>query len=233
MSSSQHSTKAGELPRARRSLSLSQLWQELKTRLWFVIPETMLSVSLSPSASYTALEVAAKPSSKRLHLRYVFARGRRYYLNALSNGGFRMVTTNKVPWYGRRTSAATVLYAQFESDVGLPTRIFLTARYKTLYFLDIFFLPSFFTSMIVFMPWPIWVMIVLIGLLYGLSWIGHHSHARVEAHEMLYFIEKALEEFMAEPPPTLSEADADIVIDRQRDFPAVWEKFYEEMTDPS
>ena len=228
MSSSEQHSKTGRLPRAPYIDQLATWWERLRYTLWFVLPETLFLVSLSPAASYALLETAAQPSSKRLQLRHVFARGRRYYLSTLPKGGFRMVTTNKIPWYGRRTNAVTVLYAKFEAEATLPTRMLLTARFKTTYFLDIFFLPAFFTSMIVFMPWPIWTIIPLTLLLFGLSWVGHRSHAKLEAHEMLFFIEKALEDHLPEPPLALHSASADIVIDRQKDFPAVWEKFYEE-----
>lgn len=232
MSTSEQGWKSDRIPRADEARSqFDRLWTWLRARIWLVLPERRLAITLSPAASFATLGTAAKPSIDRLQLRNVFARGRRYYLDALPDGGFRMVTTNKMPLYGRRTTAAAVLHATFEPQADGVTGILLRARFKLLYFLDIFFIPAFMISMLIFMPWPIWSIVWISVMLLVLSWIGHQTHARLEVHAMLYFIEKALEDHISEAPPALFEKSADVTITRQQDFPAVWEKFYEEMTE--
>lgn len=205
------------------------LLQALRRRFWFVLPDTYIAVSLPPVESLQQLQIAARPSTQRLHLRSVFANGRRYFLNELDNGRFRMVTTNKMPFYRRRTSAATILYGEMHADNAAHTTIRLKARFKMMYFLDTFLLPTFMASLLIFMPWPVWVIIALTFALFALSWRGHLHHATLEAQEMLYFIHKALEEHLAPPPQVLIAHSADITL--EHDFAAVWEKFYEEMTE--
>jgi len=201
-------------------------------RTWYVHPGAHLRVSITPSQTFKVLETAAKPSIQRLHLRNVFARGRRYFIFPHTRSGFRMVTTHKVFWHPRRrTSASAVLIGHFEPIDADTTRLSVHSRIRTFYLLQVFLWPTFMTSMLVFMLWPVWLIGLCIGALYGLSWLAHRYNAALEAHEMIFFIEKALEDFIPEPPATLpsKSSAADLIL--KRDFVEAWDKFMEAMQD--
>jgi hypothetical protein len=69
------------------------------------------------------------------------------------------------------------------------------------------------------------VIVVLVVMLYGLSWMTHRYSAELETHEMIFFVEKALEDFIPAPPANLASRGPDIIV--ERDFPAVWDRFVE------
>jgi hypothetical protein len=208
-----------------------RLRQALLKRVWYVHPGAYLRVKLSPSQIFKILEIAAKPSVERLHLRDVFSRGRRYFIYAEKGGSFRMVTTNKIPWYPRRTSASAILNGDFEPIDDTSTRLKLHSRIQIFYLLQSFVMPTFMASMLVFMPWRVAIIVLCIGALYGLSWLAHRYNAALEAYEMVFFIEKALEDFIPAPPPVLASEStvADVVI--ENGFAAAWDKFVNEMQD--
>ncbi|MDQ7035313.1 MAG: hypothetical protein Q9P01_10905 [Anaerolineae bacterium] len=112
-------------------------------RAWYVHPGAHLRVTISPSQIYKILETSAKPSAKHLHLRVVFARGRRYFIFPKDGGNFHMITTNKVPWFPRRTTASAVLFGDFEKIDDATTRLKMTSRIKIVYLLRSFLWPTF------------------------------------------------------------------------------------------
>jgi hypothetical protein len=214
----------------------SSRWQHLRhlllKRVWYVHPGAYLRLKLSPSQTFKILEIAAKPSVERLHLRDVFSQGRRYFIYAKKGGSFRMVTTNKIPWYPRRrTSVSAVLNGDFEAIDETTTRLKLHSRIQIFYLLQSLFMPTFMTSMLVFMAWHVAIIIFCIGALYTLSWLGHRYNAALEAYEMVFFIEKALEDFIPAPPPVLASEStvADVVL--ESGFAKAWDKFVNEMQD--
>lgn len=209
-----------------------KLWHWFLNRAWYVHPGAHLRLNISASETYRVLATAAKPSVKRLDLRAVFQRGRRYFIFPTAGGGFRMFTTHKIPWYPRRrTSASAVLYGDFERVDDTVTRLKIRSRIRTNYFLQIFLWPTFMASMLVFMAWPIAVIVFCIGALYWLSWLGHRYNAALEAYEMMFFIEKVLEDFASEPALRLPAATmtGDVVL--ENDFAEEWDKFVDEMQD--
>jgi len=209
-----------------------RLYQWVLNHFWYLRPCITLTLTITPSHIFKMLETAAKPSTKRLHLRNLFAHGRRYFIQARSSGGFHMVTTNKVPWHPRRrTSAAAILTGSFEAIDEQLTRMTLQGRIKTFYLLDALALPAFAASMVIFMAWPLWAITLLIMLLFGLSWAAHHYNAKLEVHEMLFFIETVLEDFAPDPQPALMSKGPDLVYDPQMDFAEAWEKFYNSITE--
>lgn len=211
------------------------LWARLQhwllRRLWYVHSGITLHLNMPRGTVLTVLETAAKPSVQRLHLRNVFANGRRYFFGVRRDGGFRLTSTNKVFWHHkRRTSPTAVINADLEALNDSLTRLDLHGRIRVGYLLDIFWLPLFMVSLIVFMPWPIPVIIGLSALLFGCSWFGHRYHAALEVQEMLFFVEKALEDYIAKSAPVLTAESGGDVVYHQRDFNQAWEQFYQEHT---
>lgn len=191
-----------------------------------------MTITLSPTLAIAALQTAARPSTDRLHLRNVFAGGRRYYLQTQPSG-FRMTTNAKESWrYAHRTAAVTILTGEFERDSDL-TCVTLRSRMKLSYLLDVLWLPTFMTSLLVATPWPSAVVLALVAALYSLSWLGHRFHATLEAYEMLYFVEKAFEDFLPPLAPQIDQTGAHVVYDLQRDFASAWEAFYQQVVQPA
>jgi hypothetical protein len=195
-------------------------------RLWYVYPSVVMTVQAPPRECLKALALASKPGVARLHLRNLFTDGRRYYLDPRKDG-FWLTSNSKIPWRRRaRTTVAAVLYGEFSDAGGGGTRIHLRARMRLLFLLDIFIVPAFMTSLLIFAPWSPGVIIALILTLFFLSWMGHRLTATLQAAEMVYFIERALEDIAPVTIPALTAAAPD-VITQDREFRQQWEKFYE------
>lgn len=195
-------------------------------RVWFVHPTAILIVQARPSLCLQTLVTAAKPSTHRLHLRNLFAGGRRYQIEPTEDG-FRLTTTSKVAWrYRKRTSASTVLSALFVELDDRTTRIQMDAHIRLFYLLDVFLIPAFMTTILISAPWSPLVVAGLLGTLYTLSWFGHRYNAALEAHEMVYFIQTALEDLVPAPATSLGATTPGVVYD-QREFENEWEKFYQ------
>lgn len=199
----------------------------LLERLWYVRPLTALTVRALPNDCVRALGAATKPNLERLHLRNLFMDGRRYYVEVLKDG-FQMTCNTTVPWRRRaRTSVAAVLRGQFRAADKDSTVIQMRVRMRLLYLLDIFPVPLFVSSILIFAPWPKPLIAALIIILFYLSWAGHRLAAALQAADMIYFVEKVLEEVITTDTPLLS-ARTDAVITPEQDFPEQWRKFYEE-----
>jgi hypothetical protein len=199
-------------------------------RTWYVHPGAHLRVTVTGMHVYRLLDQAARPSIQRLHLRNLFSRGRRYFLRLDEDSIFSMTTTHKVPWYPRRRSTASaVLLVRIASIDDSHSWVIMRGRFRIAYLLDVFLWPTFMTSMLIYMRWSPALILVLIALLYGLSWIAHRYTAALEVHEMIFFIEKALEDYIPAPASALAAPGADIIV--ERDFPAVWDRFIESIND--
>ncbi len=199
----------------------------LLDRLWYVRPLTALTVRALPNDCVRTLGAATKPNLDRLHLRNLFMDGRRYYVEALKDG-FQMTSDTTVPWRRRaRTSVAAVLRGHFSASGSDSTVIRMRARMRLLYLLDIFPLPLFITSILIFAPWPKLLIVVLTIALFFLSWVGHRLTASLQAADMIYFVEKVLEEVITTDTPLLG-SQSDNVVTPEQDFPEQWRKFYEE-----
>lgn len=182
----------------------------------------------SPTACLQTLAVAAKPSADRLHLRNVFAGGRRYYVQPQTDG-FRITSDNKLPWGGRRrrSSIAAVVWGNFSSSEDL-TFIRLHSRMNVAYLLRGLLLPIFFTSIVAYMPWNRVVIVVLVALLFALSLVGHRFDAALQVNEMIYFVQKALADLPPAEVSQLPPTGPDVVVS---DFREQWYKFYREQTE--
>jgi hypothetical protein len=78
------------------------------------------------------------------------------------------------------------------------------------------------------MPWPRLVSIGIVVLLFALSLLGHRFNAALQASEMIFFVQKALEDL---PPAELSQlapAGPEVVTHQADEFRQQWQKFYEE-----
>lgn len=196
--------------------------QRLLEAVWLVCPPAALTVRAAPVECIKALALAARPSQQRLHLRNLFAEGRRYYLQPVENG-FRLTCNSKIPWRRGRTTIAAILLGSFSDAGDGATRLNLRARMRLIFFLDIFFVPSFVTSLLVFAPWPGWLILLLALALYGLSWAWHRLTAALQAEEMLFFVQKALEDLSPYHTPALNAATPERVTP---EFREEWDKFY-------
>lgn len=201
--------------------------QFILNRVWYVHPPVSVIIGAPPAACLQTLATAAKPSTQRLHLRNLFAGGRRYHLEP-ARRGFRLTTTSKVLWrYRRRTSSSAVVHGRFEEIDGATTRIWLHGRIQVLYLLDVFLIPAFMTSILLFTRWSPTLVGGLLATLYGLSWFGHRYNASLEAHEMVYFVQTALDDLAPAQVHTLGSNTPGVVYG-DPDFEEQWEKFYEE-----
>jgi len=199
--------------------------QRLLSRLWYVHPTVVLSVRASPIVCLQTLAIAARPSTARLHLRDLFTDGRRYYLQP-SKDGFSLMSNSRVPWRRGRTGFTAVLTGRF-SQAGEATNVFLRARIKSFYLLQVFFIPAFISSIIIFAPWSHSVILGAIMLLFGLSWQGHRLNAMLQAGEMVFFVQKALEDLEPADTPAIP-AQSENLVTLEREFREQWNKFYEE-----
>ncbi|GAB4340397.1 MAG: hypothetical protein Kow00117_20870 [Phototrophicales bacterium] len=200
----------------------------LKNHIWYLHTPVIMLVYATPSMCLQTLMTNAKPSTQRLHLRNLFAQGRRYQITP-NKTGFDLTTTSKVTWqYRKRTVSSSMMRGKL-SPIGEDiTRVELETHIAPFYLLDCLFIPTFMTSLIVFMPWHPLLIGWLSAVLYLLSWVGHRYNARMEAHEMIWFVQKALEELTPATIPELDASTDHIII--QREFEQIWQQFYEEIS---
>ena len=202
--------------------------------VWYVHPDITLLVYASPGVCLGLLVTASKPSQDRLHLRNLFVNGRRYHFVEGSAEGFRMVTTSKTPWrHNDRTRSTATLSATFQILDETLTQINVTARIRPWNMWGHMLVPVFFTPLFLFAVWqPPLIRLLETVAIYLLAWISYRYSAAIDAHDMVYFIEKALEDVI---PKSVSELSAHVphVVDNREDFPEAWEKFYEAHSDES
>jgi len=204
----------------------SRLGHRLLHRVWYVHPAVVLTVQASPAVCLQTLAVSAKPSQDRLHLRDLFRDGRRYYLQP-SKEGFQLTSNSRVPWRRGRTGITAVMSGTFSDGGSDATRLLLRARISIPYLLNTFFVPLFVSSIIVFAHWSPLVIAASILALFSLSWLGHRLNATLQAGEMVFFVQKALEDLAPATIPQLP-ADTQATITMDREFREQWQKFYEE-----
>lgn len=201
-------------------------------RFWSIHTPVVLIVRGTPQTCLETLATASRPSTQRLHLRNLFTSGRRYEI-AQRTSGFLLRTTNKVSWhYRRRTTSAAIMKGLF-SPVGEElTRVQLSARISLNCLINTLIFPSGLAFLIGSVPWPPLLLASLIGLVYGLSWVGNRANAVLEVNEMVFFVQTALEDLgMAELPTLSANGASENVIRTQREFSREWEKFYREHVD--
>lgn len=211
-----------------RQFSTLGIW--LLDKIWYVHPVVIFVVASPAADCERALSEATRPRLDRLQLRNLYADGRRYFYDSQA-GGFRLRTNNGVPWRPRaRTSMAAILYGELTAADDQTTRVSLRARMRLLFFMDIFPLPIFMSSLLIFAPWPRLVIAGLIALLFGLSYIWHRLNATLQATDMVFFVQKVLEDF-ATPDPLQLNAGGPEVIHSGDEFQREWQRFYQQHKD--
>ena len=208
------------------------LWQYILNHTWHVYPQTVLLAHTPPDDCLHTLRQAVKPKRDKLHLQDLFANGRRYDIQP-SKRGFTMVTNSKLYWrytesmwtVKRRTRAAALVACTLTEVADDYTRLELRGRFRVGYLLDVVLLPVFMTSIVVFMPWPVWIIAAIVAALFGLSYAYHYYHAAYQANEMAFFIKKVLQDRLVTHLPTLQVENPDILRSRQ-EFEEAWERFY-------
>lgn len=198
--------------------------------LWVTHPTVTLTVQATPDACLRALAEASRPRLDRLELRNLYTDGRRYYMQPTVSG-FELTSNSKVYWRRSRTAVASILDGTFKPGDDGSLVLHLRSRMRLLYFLDIFPVPAFMTSLLVAAPWSPGVIVALAMTLFGLSIIWHRLTAALQATDMVYFVDKALEALAAPPPALLPPGQPD-VIQPDAEFREVWRKYYEERNPP-
>jgi len=197
------------------------------SRVWFVHVPVILLIRATPAATLHAIKTVSRPSAQRLQHRNLFVQGRRYQFQVIRDG-FRLTTTHSVRWrYRRRTAAVAVMRGTLEPVGDSITRLRLKAHIKLSYLIDVFLIPAYMGSILSFMPWSPLVVIGCVLTLVILSFIGHRANAKLEAAEMVWFVQKALEDFVPAEIMALNSSSEETV-EVNADFGEEWEKFYEE-----
>lgn len=201
-----------------------------------VHPPVTLMVGAQPDVCVRTLATAARPSTSRLHHRDLFQEGRRYYIQPRGDG-FRMITDTRVFWGSRRqrTPAVVVLHGQVSAagtDDSLSI-LRLRARMKPTAMLTALALPLFIAWILTYMPWGAPLIVFLITVLVGLSWLGTRFNAAFQANEMVYFVRTVLDDLPQANIIALSPAPApDVIVSQQAppvaDFQREWERTYGE-----
>ncbi len=198
-----------------------RLRARLASRLWYIQPERILLVRATPDQCMQTLARAARPSTERLHLRNLFTDGRRYHLKPAKDG-FQLNSTSRTLWRRGRGRVASVLWGNVSEISTGVTRIDLRARMTLGFLLDVFLVPAWMGLLLIFGPLPLPVGVGLSGVLLGLSWVWHWYAAVLQATEMVYFVQVALDDLPAATIPALA---GDHVIDAE--FAQQWQKFYD------
>lgn len=202
---------------------MAVIWE----RIWRVHPPFALTVKASPGECLRAIALAARPDVDRLHLRNLFTDGRRYYLDPRKTG-FRLTSNSKIPWRRRaRTTIAAVLYGEFSDAGDGATHIVMRSRMRLFYLGEALLIPAFVSSLLIYAPWSRLLIAALIVTLFGLSWLAHRLTATLQATEMVYFVQRALENIAPVEIPILSAGGEPEIITQDREFREQWQKFYE------
>jgi hypothetical protein len=187
-------------------------------RVWYTHPRRVLLVHATPVECLYTLALAAKPSTQRLHLRNLFMDGRRYYLKP-NPTGFRLNSTSRPLWRRGRGRIASVLLGVCKPVDDRITRVDLRAHLTPLFLLDVFVLPAWMSLLLIAGPLPRSAGIGASLLILALSWIWHWYTAALQATEMVYFVQVALNDL---PEAQVAELSAN------NEFAVEWEKFYEQ-----
>lgn len=198
--------------------------------LWQIHPPVALVVRASRAACLQTLLVASRPSQQRLHLRDLFTDGRRYYIEP-RHEGFRLTSDTKMFWGSqrRRTRMSAVLFGAFSGTGEDITFVRLRVHMSITHSLRSLLIPAFVSSILIYTPWSPWLIAVLVALLFLLSWLGHRFDAAYQANELVYFVQKALEDLPPAAAPALPESGPDVVMrPADSEFLEQWQKFYDE-----
>jgi hypothetical protein len=196
-------------------------------------PPVSLVVAASRDACLGTLASAARPSTDRLHLRDLFRDGRRYHLQARPEG-FSLYTDTRRLWSssaGRTSPAATLqgdMAAAGVSDAPI-TLIRLRARVRPAHVITTLAFPLFVAVLVLASPFELqWKLLLVTGLI-GLAALTQRFEAAYQAHAMVEFVRKALDDLPQVHTPQLDPGRGDVV-DADAGFSQAWQRFYAEQT---
>lgn len=196
-------------------------------QLWSVGQSVALAVVAPPSVIMAALLQAARPSQTRLQHRDLFVEGRRYYLRSYPDG-FELRSDSKTLWgRKRRTARAAVVLGSF-GEAGAVTTIRLRGRLRTPHLLMSLLFPAWMSALVVAAPWSPQVTAIIVSALLLFALAGAHFDAALQAHDMIAFVRKALEDLPPAEMTLLAAANETIIDATQRDFGEEWQRFYED-----
>ena len=199
-------------------------------RAWYIHSPVVMMVPAPPQMIQAMLKTAARPSVQRLHHRNLFASGRRYYVQPLAEG-FRLTTTHSRRWrYRKRTPVIAVMHGTLDEVDAQVTRITLKSRINTGFLLDTFLIPLGMATLLIYVPWHPLVIAACIFILLALSWVAHRVNVMLEAEEMVWFTQKALEDLVPAEIRSIGSQSDNVIYDDQ-DFEEAWEKFYRKHRD--
>ena len=192
-----------------------------------------LAVAASRDACLGTLASAARPSTERLHLRDLYRDGRRYYLDPRPNG-FRLYTDTRRLWgsSASRTAPAAIvngdLAAAGAGDTPI-TLIRLSTHMRLAQTLTALAFPAFVTLLVLASPLGNqWKWLLAVGLI-GLAVLTQRFEAAYQAHAMVEFVRKALDDLPQVDAPRLDPGRGDVV-DGDASFSQAWQRFYDEQT---
>lgn len=193
-------------------------------------PPVALAVAASREACLGTLASAARPSTERLHLRDLFRDGRRYYLDPRPDG-FRLHTTTRRLWGNSfsRTAPAAALDGEL-TETGAPdapiTLIRLKAHVRPTQVLAALAFPAFVALLVLASPFESqWKLLLVTGLI-GLAALTQRFEAAYQAHAMVEFVRKALDDLPQVNAPRLDPGRGDVV-DGDSSFSQAWQRFYD------
>ena len=193
----------------------------------------MIAVRATPGEVLQTLTLASRPRLDRLHLRDLFHNGRRYEV-ARTKEAFQVTSTARLLWgAGRaRTPVAATVYGSFITPSTGLTLVRLHVGASRLTTLRGLLVPLWACFFVLALSWPLVPSVALIGVLLVLGWVGARLNAALQALELVFFVQKALADLPAGELPALAPGSPDVVrTPGERDFQAVWERFYEEKSD--
>jgi hypothetical protein len=209
---------------------LSRLRRSLLRRAWYVHTPVILMVCATPQTCIETLKTVARPSTSRLHYRNLFAGGRRYHIQN-RRAGFRMTTTNSRRFrYRKRTSPTAVMWGTFADVDEKFIRLTLQSRVNMSFLMDTFLVPLGLGVLMAYTPWQPTLIATCFLLMLLFSWAAHRSQVVLEASEMIWFVQRALDELAPSNVMALEPGTREDVIYDQRAFEAAWERFYHDQT---
>ena len=191
-------------------------------QVWSIQAPSAIHVDAPPDVCLNLLMKAARPSVDRLHLRDAFTEGRRYTIEATSDG-FHMMTTSKALINRRRTESLTILQAQVLSAGEHNTSIVLHGYLRPARSLATLWIPVGMVWLLWPVPWPRTFIIGLLAVIFAFAWAGLRYGAALEITEMMYFIHKTFENVPKFVPIALA-APSD-PSGTGRDFDVLWDQF--------
>jgi hypothetical protein len=196
-------------------------------------PPAALVIGAPADECLRLLIASTRPSTRKLHLRDLFADGRRYYIQP-NPDGFRL-TSDNTPMWARRGQRSTVTayligtFARLETDANI-TLVRMRARMYRLAWLRALLLPTVFAGIVLYFPWSAALETAAIVLFYATSLVAARLNAAIQVNEMMYFVHKVFADLPPVVPRELPERHADVVYG-SGDFAAEWQRFYESRQD--